>query len=71
MSHKAVVVLDAVTTALFEAIAEFGASGVPSGHLYAAVMKHMSLETYETVIEMLVKNKRVCRAGNHVLVACK
>lgn len=64
-------ILDAVATPIFEAIAEFGTSGVPSGHLYAVVMKHMSLETYEIVIEMLVKSKRVRRAGNYVLVACK
>ena len=40
-----------VIMAISEAIRELGR--VPSGHLYAQVMGHMSLETYQGVIDAL------------------
>jgi len=40
---------------------------VPSGHLYARLMGHMSLETYEAVIGLLVEAGKVRRRSNHLL----
>lgn len=59
-----------VAKAVYEAIKEFGPDGVPSGHLYAAVSSvFSSLETYESMIDMLVRSRMVRRTSNHCLVA--
>lgn len=56
--------------AMYEAIKAFGTAGVPSGHLYAAVMSVVgSLETYEQLVDVLVVSRLVRRTGNHCLVA--
>jgi hypothetical protein len=39
---------------------------VPSGHLYARLAGHMTLETYEGVISLLIKTGWVKRT-NHLL----
>lgn len=54
-----------IITAIAEAIRDIGS--VPSGHLYATVMGHMSLQTYESIINMLVRSNLVRRDGNHLL----
>lgn len=51
--------------AIAEAIREL--KSVPSGHLYARVMSHMSLETYESVINTL-KNAGVIKETNSELI---
>lgn len=51
--------------AVAEAIREL--KSVPSGHLYARVMSHMSLETYESVINTL-KNAGVIKEDNSELI---
>jgi hypothetical protein len=50
--------------AVGEAIKDLGS--VPSGHLYARLMGHMSLETYNKVIGLLVKVGAV-KEENHLL----
>lgn len=57
----------ALTLALIisEAIRDLGE--VPSGHLYAQVMGHMTIQTYEKIISTLVNAKLVARDGNHLL----
>lgn len=54
----------AVVQALAEAIRELGS--VPSGHLYAMVMSHMSLDDYNHSIAVL-RSSGVVRESNHVL----
>lgn len=51
--------------AIAEAIRELGR--VPSGHLYARVMSHMSFETYDSVINTL-KNAGVIKETNSELI---
>jgi hypothetical protein len=51
--------------ALSEAIRGLGQ--IPSGHLYAQAMNRMSLETYETVIEILIGADLVKRDSSHML----
>jgi len=51
--------------ALGEAIQELGE--VPSGHLYAQVMAHFSLQSYEKAIDILVKAKMVEKDRSHLL----
>lgn len=41
---------------------------VPSGHLYARLMGHMSLETYEALIGILIEAGKVKRHPSHLLV---
>ena len=41
---------------------------VPSGHLYAALMDKMSLEAYDLLIEVLVRNKVIRKEPSHLLV---
>lgn len=53
-----------------QAITEAGISGIPSGVLYAAMMGTFSrLETYESMVDLLVKSRVVERLPNHVLRA--
>ena len=50
--------------ALSEAIRELGS--VPSGHLYARVMGHLSLQSYESIIRIL-KNTGLVSESSDVL----
>ena len=56
---KREVALIATMNAIEEAIKESGPEGIPSGHLYAALMGHISLDDYNTIIGMLKKAGRV------------
>ena len=49
-----------------DAIRELGS--VPSGHLYARLMGHLSLEEFNEIISTLVRAGLVRRDANHLLV---
>jgi len=51
--------------AMADAIKELGS--VPSGHLYARVMGHMSLENYTAIIGVLIKAGLVEMDSSHLL----
>ena len=51
-----------VLEALASAIRDLGR--VPSGHLYAQVLGHMSLQTYESMVQLLVESGVVGRDGD-------
>ena len=44
-----------VLDAIQEIITAAGPQGVPSGHLYAMLMGYMDLNTYQTMIDLMVK----------------
>jgi hypothetical protein len=50
--------------ALADTIRDLGS--VPSGHLCAAVMEHMDLETYRSIIDVLVKVKWVEQSNSYL-----
>ena len=52
-------VLTVVTDMLLETIREAGPNGIPSGHLYAALMGHLSLDSYNAIIGLLKKAGKV------------
>lgn len=54
-----------VAKAVAEAIQGLGQ--VPTGHLYAHLMGHMSLDSFEGVIGSLVQSGLVKRDGSHML----
>jgi len=54
----------AVQAAMAIAEAIKGLGSVPSGHLYARLMGHMSLSTYNTIIDFLKRNNVVKESGN-------
>jgi hypothetical protein len=54
-----------VIMAVAEAIRDLGE--VPSGHLYARMMGHMNLATYDAIIQTLTRAKLVTQK-NHLLV---
>lgn len=47
-----------------------GPEGIPSGHLYAALMGFMDLETYQSLIDLMIKSGGIT-LNNHVLRANK
>jgi hypothetical protein len=51
---------------LAEAIRDAGPMGLPSGHLYAAVMGKVSLGAYQSILRVLV-NKGWVRDSGHLL----
>jgi len=55
-------ILDAVQ----EIIEAAGPSGIPSGHLYAMLMGHMDLQTYQSMVGLMVRAGGVT-LENHVL----
>ena len=55
--------------AIAEAIRELGS--VPSGHLYAQVINHLSLDQYESAIQILVGQKLVTRTNNELVWSAK
>jgi hypothetical protein len=58
----------AIKEAVYEAIEASGESGIPSGHLYAMLMGHMSLTTYNGLVTLLKESGKVTEA-HHVLRA--
>jgi hypothetical protein len=54
-----------VAAAVAEAIRDLGE--VPSGHLYARLMGMMSHDTYEVIIDALVRSGLVARGPMHLL----
>jgi len=54
-----------MAAAVAEAIQALGE--VPSGHLYAQVMGHMSINTYQAIISTLVRTKLVVQEPSHLL----
>lgn len=55
----------AMTQAVAETIKTLGS--VPSGHLYARLMGHMSLQTYESLIG-LIKKSGLVKEENNLLI---
>lgn len=53
-----------ILRAVADAIKELGS--VPSGHLYARLMGHMNLQSYQQIIDTLVKAQLV-KSDNHML----
>ena len=47
-------------------VAEAGELGIPSGHLYAALMSEVSHDEYNTVIQILLKAKMITQ-DNYLL----
>jgi len=45
-----------------DAVRDLGS--VPSGHLYARVMEHVSLTTYQRIIDTLVSAKLITNSGH-------
>ena len=54
-----------IVTAVADAIKELGS--VPSGHLYARLMGHMSLTEYEQIIGFIVRSGLVRQDKSHLL----
>lgn len=54
--------------AIRDSIREAGEKGIPSGHLYAMLIGKMSLDTYQSIIDMLKKAGSITQSG-HVLKA--
>ncbi len=59
-----------VAKAALETIVDSGPDGMPSGPLYAAMMSvFASVDTYDSLIGMLIRSKLITRDDNHVLKA--
>jgi len=52
-----------IAKALEEAIYEAGPTGLPSGHLYAAVSGHLSLGIYQSLLDILHSTGRIRSNG--------
>ena len=59
-----------VLDAIQEIITAAGPQGVPSGHLYAMLMGYMDLNTYQTMIDLMVKAGGITLT-NHVIRSTK
>lgn len=55
-----------ILSTLLEAIESAGEVGIPSGHLYAICMGHLSLETYTNLITIL-KHLGLVTESNYLL----
>ena len=55
---------------IVDAVNDAGPSGIPSGHMYAAVMPVVTLDTYNYIINALVRHGKI-RHSNHVLYPAK
>lgn len=56
--------------AILEAITAAGEHGIPSGHLYAALMGKMDLNTYNQFVNALIKADKITQHG-YLLKAVK
>lgn len=57
-----------VLDAIQEIVQRAGSEGIPSGHLYAMLMGYMDLETYQSMIDIMVQAGGIT-LENHVLRA--
>ena len=57
-----------ILDALQQIIEAAGPDGIPSGHLYAMLMGHMDLGTYQSMINLMVKAGGIT-LNHHVLRA--
>jgi len=57
-----------VLDAIQDIVSAAGSQGIPSGHLYAMLMGYMDLQTYQSVIALMVRAGGVT-LQNHVLRA--
>ena len=64
--QKRLAAVAGLIAAVAETIRDLGS--VPSGHLYAQLMGHMSFESYEAIIGWLVRSGVVRREPSHLLV---
>lgn len=64
MTSEQIKALKAIADAIVESVREAGALGIPSGHLYAALMVHgFTLEQYEQIMAGLVAAKMLRKQG--------
>lgn len=57
--HTQIHAIKEICKAIYEAIKEAGEAGIPSGHLYAAMMAHLNLDQYNKLIEILKETKLI------------
>ena len=57
-----------VVDATYDAIKEAGQSGIPAGHLYAAMCGHINLENFNLIIGPLKEAGKIKESG-HLLTA--
>lgn len=67
MTTPQIEALKKIMVAIHETVKE-EPHGAPSGHVYAALMGIMSYETYEMIINAMIKNGKLERK-NHLLFA--
>lgn len=65
LSPEEISKVKAVINIVAEAIEALGS--VPAGHLYARVMQHLSYNSFEAVISLLVGQGKVRRQPSHLL----
>lgn len=58
------------TEIILDAITEAGTRGIPSGHLYVALMAHITIDTYNTIIDALINTGKI-KQSNYLLTAVK
>lgn len=63
MSEKKRKVLLTAAIVIYDAIAEAGNQGIPSGHLYAMLAGIMSLDVYQAFIDVLKKTGKIKESG--------
>jgi hypothetical protein len=61
--RDALLVLRRIADAVTAVVAETP-HGAPSGHLYAVLMQHLTLDQFQSLMSVLVEAKRVRRLGN-------
>lgn len=50
------------------AISDMGDEGIPSGHLYAAMMSRCDLNTYNIIIETLAGSKWITHKNHYITI---
>lgn len=53
-----------ICNSFIEAVKVGGSQGVPAGHMYAAVMGQMSLNDFQTIMDVLVSRGFVRKTGD-------
>lgn len=66
-NEQALAALKEVTDIIYD-VAKSEPMGAPSGVVYATLMGHMGLTTYNSIIALMVKQGRI-KVSNHVITA--
>lgn len=59
--------INQIVNVICESVEDSGPHGIPSGHIYAALMGKVSFEVYQKIEALAIQTGRIQRSASHLL----